>query len=167
MLRYYGVECFSRVWWKRNEMVFQALTSKWSRTLCDLLSCVFCSMVKLLWSSSQALPCLRQVGTLRPHRFCFPRSYLLALLMSNLAWIFLTSRTIFSFLLHCLFHSQSTILFIVRMFMYGFIPNMLNQRGPKAAAYRMFCSWNDISQPLQNVLLGQAALRKEMVWKTI
>lgn len=40
---------------------------------------------------------------------------------------------------------------------------MLSQRGPKVAACRMFCSWNDMSQPLQSVLLG-AALRKEMAW---
>lgn len=60
--------------------VFQAVTSKWSRPLCDPLSCVFCSMMKLLWSASQALPCSRQAGTPRPHHFCLPRSYLLVLL---------------------------------------------------------------------------------------
>lgn len=79
------------------ERIFQAVTSKWSRPLCDTLSCVFCSVVKLLWSASQALPCSRQVGALRPHHFCLPRNCLLVLLMSDLA---------FSFLLRCSFHSQ-------------------------------------------------------------
>lgn len=64
MLGYCGVECFSKVEWEMK-MILLAMTSKWGSLLSDPLSWVFCSMVKLIQSGSQSLPCLRQLGTLR------------------------------------------------------------------------------------------------------
>ena len=58
------------------------------------------------------------------------------------------------------------VLFIVRMFMYGLIANMLRQRGPRAAACRLSHIWNDMSHPLWSALLG-AVLRKETARKAV